>query len=91
MGDLEGERVEDLGLEWDFLGESEERGDGLVLFSFMSESTAFLEEDFEKKFGRTMDDYVARQQEVPVAKVVFVGGVLPAVLTRKTVDRTKGD
>lgn len=70
MGDLEGERVEDLGLEWDFLGESEGRGDGLVLFSFMSESTAFLEEDFEKKFGRTMD---ARQQEVPVAKVVFVG------------------
>ena len=62
VGDLEGERVEDLELEWDFLGESEGRGDDLVLFSFVSGSTAFLEEDFEKKFGRTMDDDVAGQQ-----------------------------
>ena len=29
--------------------------------------------------------------KIPVAKVVFVGPVLPAVLTGETVDLTKGD
>ena len=77
MGDLEGERVEDLELEWDFLGEREGRGDDLVLFSFVSESTAFLEEDFEKKFGRTMDDDVARQQDGSGSKSCFCGGSPP--------------